>query len=87
MPYPAESSFDDLRRTWSERATSAFKGKRVALIRWMTQAEIKEMGWCHSAPVIVFEDGSNIVAQMDDEGNDAGALSTSSESVPILPVI
>lgn len=78
---------EELKKQWSERATKEFKGKKVAMIRWMTDEERKEMGWFRSAPVIFFEDGSNIIAKSDDEGNDAGALSTSSESLPILPVI
>jgi hypothetical protein len=82
-----DARFDTLCKQWAERATKEFKGKKVALVRWMTKAEMKEMGWFHSAPVIIFEDGSNIIAQSDDEGNDAGALSTSSEVIPIMPVI
>jgi len=82
-----EKDFDDLRKNWTERATKEFKGKKVKSIEWLTKDEVKQSGWFHAAPVIMFEDGSYMVAQMDDEGNDAGALATSSKTMPILPVI
>ena len=81
------TEFERLRRKWTVDATREFKGKKVRMIGWMTAKEMKDLEWSHSAPVIEFEDGSYIVAQMDDEGNDAGALLTSSKKVPLLPVI
>jgi len=75
------------RKEWADLATKEFRGKKVKCIGWLSAEEVEKMDWCMSAPVIVFEDDSWIFAMQDDEGNDAGALATSSEKVPILPVI
>jgi hypothetical protein len=39
------------------------------------------------APVIEFTDGTIIIASMDDEGNDAGALFTNDSECSVLPRI
>jgi len=44
------------------------------------------MGWYSRAPVIVFTDGSWIIASSDDEGNEAGALFTSAPKMNVIPV-
>jgi hypothetical protein len=44
------------------------------------------MMWYNRAPVIVFTDGSWIIASTDDEGNDAGALFTSNKQMGVIPV-
>tara|TARA_R110002020_G_scaffold58337_6_gene159870 strand:- start:11976 stop:12221 length:246 start_codon:yes stop_codon:yes gene_type:complete len=50
------------------------KGKTISSVRYMTDVEIEAWGWYKKAVVISFTDGSWIVPQMDDEGNDGGAL-------------
>ncbi|SSC09318.1 hypothetical protein BTURTLESOX_2503 [bacterium endosymbiont of Bathymodiolus sp. 5 South] len=53
----------------------------------MTEKEVKEYDWLGSAPVIEFTDGTIIIASMDDEGNDAGALFTNDSECSVLPRI
>ena len=49
-------------------------GKTIASVRYMTEQECKRMMW-HSRPLLIrFTDGSYIIPQMDDEGNDGGAM-------------
>ena len=73
-------------RNWSGDATKIFKGKVVDRIEYLTDKEVEGMMWDYKAPVIVFTDGSWIIASMDDEGNGAGALFTSSKQMSIIPV-
>ena len=73
-----------------KRATDAAKilvGKKVAEVRYLNEKEKSDLGWNNSSLVIFFDDGSYVFSSADDEGNDAGALFTSSESLPIIPVI
>lgn len=72
-------------RDWSGDATKIFKGKVVDKIEYLTDEEAEEMGWFHTAPVILFTDGHWIMAGADDEGNDAGALFTSSKKMITIP--
>jgi hypothetical protein len=73
---------------WSKDATKAFKGKTVRRITWITEEEVKELGWSGRAPIIEFTDGSHVLASSDDEGNAPGALWTSEKgALSILPVI
>jgi len=72
-------------RDWSGDATKIFKGKTVRKIEYLTDDEMNHMGWYSRAPVIVFTDGSWIIASSDDEGNDAGALFTSAPKMNVIP--
>ena len=65
----------------------AFQGKTVKEIRYMTQEEANNIGWDSRPIVIFFGDGSFMFPQMDDEGNDGGALATSLEQLPTVGVI
>ena len=73
-------------RDWSGDATKIFKGKVVDRIEYLTDKEEEEMMWYNVAPVIVFTDGSWIIASTDDECNDAGALITSEKEMGVIPV-
>jgi len=73
-------------RDWSGDATKIFKGKTVRKIEYLTDDEMNHMGWDSRAPVIVFTDGSWIIASSDDEGNEAGALFTSAPKMNVIPV-
>jgi len=72
-------------RDWSGDATKIFKGKTVAKIRYTSDYETEELGWYQNTPVIMFEDGSWILASSDDEGNQGGAFFTSSDKMEVIP--
>ena len=49
-------------------------GRTIKGIRYMTPAEMDNVGW-HRAPLIlILDDNTLLFASSDDEGNDAGAL-------------
>lgn len=49
-------------------------GKTIASVRYMTEQECNGLMW-HKRPLLIrFTDGSYIIPQMDDEGNDGGAM-------------
>lgn len=49
-------------------------GKMVAKVRYMTTEEAEAFMWYKRPLVIQFTDGSFLIPQMDDEGNDGGAM-------------
>jgi hypothetical protein len=76
-----------LKAKWRNDALKHLKGRRIVNVRWMTQAEVDDMGWYSAAPVLELDNGVEILASSDDEGNDAGALFTNLKDFPTLPVI
>ncbi len=70
---------------WSGDATKIFKGKVVEEITYLNGHELEHLGWAFTAPVIVFTDGTRIIASADDEGNESGALWTTSPDMEIIP--
>jgi hypothetical protein len=59
-------------------------GKTIASVRYMTEQECKRLMW-HSRPILIrFTDGSYIIPQMDDEGNDGGAMYYEGDSGAVL---
>lgn len=72
---------------WTNTARRLLQGKKIVEVRYMTTTEAESMGFYRRAVVMVLDDGSWFFPAADDEGNDAGALFTSSEDDPVLPVI
>ena len=63
-------------------------GKKVVEIRYMTEEECTYFCWDKAGIVIIFEDGSYILPQSDNEGNNGGALSLSTPArETIVPTI
>lgn len=54
--------------------TTKLKGKTIQAVEYLTDEEMEGNGWYKRPPVIVFTDGSWMVAQMDGEGNDGGVI-------------
>ena len=82
-------------RMLKEKWSASYKplvGRKIIEVRWMTAAEQKACAWYRAPIVIQLDDGTLLIPQSDDEGNDAGALSVQAGSktkgVPdIAPVI
>lgn len=48
--------------------------KKISSVRYLTQEEAEGMGW-HKRPLVIrFTDGSYLMPQSDDEGNNGGAM-------------
>lgn len=62
-----------LRQYWAARGTAHLRGKTVSHVEYITDEEMRESEWHSHAPVIVFTDGSMLIAQSDNEGNGPGA--------------
>ena len=65
----------EMNEQWEAIANKILLGRKIVKISWLTEEEAdKGFGW-HKRPVALeLDDGTTIVPQMDDEGNDGGAL-------------
>lgn len=79
-------SGDTIQR-WTDLGAGKLVGRTIIGFRYLTDEEKGHMGWDASAPVLILDDGTAIWPSADDEGNDAGALFTTLDDVPIVPVI
>jgi hypothetical protein len=59
-------------------------GKTIESVRYMSVAECKNLMW-HKRPLLIrFTDGSYVIPQTDDEGNDGGAMYYDGDSGAVL---
>lgn len=77
----------DTIKFWNLECAKHLIGKTIKNVRYMTDKEMNESGWCKKPLVIFFTDGSYMFSSADDEGNEAGALFTSFEGLDVIPTI
>jgi len=82
-----EKVMNDLEKGWNEVAQKLLLGKKIVNVRYMTNAEMEDMGWYVRTVAFQTEDGLWFFPSRDDEGNDGGALFTSDEKNSCLPVM
>ena len=57
----------------SDNFNKVLEGKKIDSCRYMTREEADDFGWYKRPLAIFFKDGSYLILQSDDEGNDGGA--------------
>ena len=77
----------EARASWEKSIKAKLEGRKIIEVRYLTNEEATGMGWSRASLAIFLDDGSDIVPMSDDEGNDAGALSTSWKDLPTIPVM
>jgi len=74
-------------KRWTKDVSKLIVGRTITGFRYLSEKEQEDLGWYRAAPVLMLDDGNQIFASADDEGNDAGALFTTYESMQTIPVI
>jgi hypothetical protein len=74
-------------KNWEKEIAKFLVGKTIKNIEYLSEEEGKEMMWSQLPLVIIFTDGSWIFPMQDDEGNNGGALATSSKKLSTIPVM
>ena len=77
-----------LTKHWIKIAEKELLNKRIIKVEYMPKEECEDYMW-YKRPITFFlDDGTRVIAQMDDEGNDGGVLTclTASKET-ILPVL
>jgi hypothetical protein len=77
----------ELQNQWQKDCNAFLKGKTIKQTFYLPKKNADEMGWFSRPLVILFTDGSYMYAMSDDEGNDGGAMFTSSKDLPVIPVL
>jgi len=72
---------------WVEKIKKNLLNKKIIDVRVMSKSEAKILGWDYRSIVITLDDGETIYPSMDDEGNNAGAIFTTYEDLPTIPVM
>lgn len=72
---------------WEADIKNFLRGKTIKTVRYMSEEEAKQYDWYSRPLAIFFTDGTFIFPMMDDEGNDGGALATSDDQLPVIPVM
>ena len=77
-----------LKKDWANRFDHLI-GLKIVGVRYLTTEESEASGWYSSPIVIELSDGSALIPQSDDEGNDGGALwiANSKGKEDLAPVI
>jgi hypothetical protein len=72
---------------WLIEAKSQLLNRKIVEVRYMTHEEMENFGWYNRPVVMVLDDGNTIFPSTDDEGNNGGALFTTNDANPCLPVL
>tara|TARA_R110000737_G_scaffold345897_1_gene375016 strand:+ start:621 stop:857 length:237 start_codon:yes stop_codon:yes gene_type:complete len=75
------------KKLWEKGISRFLVGKTIKKIRYLTKKEADDCGFFKMPIVIIFTDESYMFPMSDDEGNDGGAIATSSEELPTIPVM
>jgi|TARA_R110000823_G_scaffold100902_2_gene216850 hypothetical protein len=73
-------------KKWINKIEKLLLNKKIVKVSYMNQKETDEMGWNQRAVMFQLDSGEWIYPSMDDEGNDAGALFTTDQDLPVIPV-
>ena len=75
---------------WTNIAAKKLIGRRIVAVEYMNDKEIEEAGWSKKPLCLLLDNNCWIYPQMDDEGNDGGALYYTgkgiddSETLPVM---
>ena len=75
---------------WKKTSEKWLVGKKIVKCRYMSEEEMKATMWYNRPLCILLDDGTWIIPQADDEGNDGGSLyvvNAATDKAEVLPVI
>lgn len=58
----------------SAQVAKSLVGKRITGLGRLPDKTVEDYGWTRSPWILMLEDGTQVFAQSDEEGNDAGVL-------------
>ena len=72
---------------WTGYAAEKLVGRTIKNVRYLSDDEKETLDWDSGSLVIELDDGNSIFPSADDEGNGPGALFTTYDDLPTIPVI
>ena len=77
-----------LTKRWTKVAEDVLLGRRILKVEYMSSKECNEYMWYKRPITFILDNGTRVIAQMDDEGNDGGVLACLNDKAEeILPVL
>ena len=73
---------------WNEKARDVLLKRKIVNVEYMSVEEAEDYGWYFRPVCIILDNGTRLIVQKDDEGNNGGALwyGTDKER-DVLPVL
>ena len=73
---------------WNKQAKKVLLGKKIVQVKYVDTKEANSYMWNNRPISFTLDDGTRLIVQMDDEGNDGGALyyqkGDKGETLPVL---
>ena len=83
-----KQTVEELRARWGRDAHEKLVGRKIVAVRYMSEAEVDGLQWYGRAAVVIqLDNGVILFPSQDDEGNGPGAVFTSMQDFPTIPVI
>lgn len=77
-----------MKTNWEKTANDLLAGRKIVRARYLTRKESEDVGFDGDRVVVLeLDNGLLVYPSRDDEGNGAGALFTTDEKTPTLPVL
>ena len=77
-----------LNKHWTTHAERALLNKRIIKVEYMSKQEAKDYMWDNRPITFMLDDGTRVIPQADDEGNDGGAVwFGNNDEESIMPVL
>ena len=78
----------NLTNRWNKQAKKVLLGKKIVQVKYVDTKEANSYMWNNRPISFTLDDGTRLIVQMDDEGNDGGALWYANKDVEdVLPVL
>ena len=78
----------NLTSEWTTEAEKVLLNKRIIKVEYMTAKESNDYMWNNRPITFILDDGTRVIAQSDDEGNDGGVLwYGTKDNEGVLPVL
>jgi len=82
-----KAEWKKMRKAWQDKAEKMLVGRKIVKVEWMTDKEAENNYWYSKPICMLLDDGTWIFPSSDDEGNNGGALFTTSKIENCLPVM
>tara|TARA_R110002096_G_scaffold255618_2_gene448901 strand:+ start:3918 stop:4172 length:255 start_codon:yes stop_codon:yes gene_type:complete len=70
---------DKIEKRWTKKAAGVLVGKKIVKVQYMTAGETEDLMWYSRPLSFKLDDGTWVIPQSDNEGNNGGVLSYSHE--------
>jgi len=72
---------------WTNHASNLLLNQTIKEVRYLTPEEAETLEWHGRCIVLILDNGVSVYPSMDDEGNGAGSLFTTSPDLQTIPTL